>query len=270
MDCFRIPLVPSEISHGFFGRRGGVSQGVYATLNCAHGIGDEEHHVTENRLRTLQALFPNKPASDPVPLIVNKQIHSTTVHLVTQDHGLPSSPLEGDGLVTQIPQVALAVMTADCAPILFYCPISKTIGACHAGWRGAFHGVIQETVATMVSVGAQVTHMISMVGPCIAQASYEVDEAFRQNFMDQSPLHQCFFIPSPVDNASHKWNFDLRGYVTHQLQAAGINRIEHIALDTYAEETLLFSCRRNSHQQHSRFGDQVSLIALAYSESPFK
>ena len=262
MDCFRIPLFIPEISHGFFGRRGGVSQGVYATLNCAHGIGDQEHRVTENRLRTLQALFPNNPASDPVSLIVNKQIHSTTVHLITQDHDLQSSLLEGDGLVTQIPHLALAVMTADCAPVLFYCPISKTIGACHAGWRGAFHGVIQETIATMVSVGAQVPHMISMVGPCIAQASYQVDEVFRQNFMGQSLLHQSFFIPSQVSNASDKWNFDLRGYVTHRLQETGINRIEHITLDTYAEETLLFSCRRNAHQQKSRFGDQFSLIAL--------
>lgn len=259
MDCFRIPLVPPEIRHGFFGRRGGVSQGIYATLNCAHGIGDKESHVTENRLRALRALFPERSASDPAPLVVNTQVHSTTVHLVTTDH---HPPLAGDGLVTQTPQLALAVMTADCAPILFYCPISKTIGACHAGWRGAFHGVIQETIATMVSVGAQVTHIISMVGPCIAQASYQVDEAFRQNFMGQSMLHQRFFIPSQVSNTSHKWNFDLRGYVTHQLQETGVNRIEHIALDTYTEETLLFSCRRNAHQQQSRFGDQFSLIAL--------
>ena len=186
------------------------------------------------------------------PLVRLKQVHSSAVFPVTQaDKALP----EGDALVTDRPGLALGIVTADCAPVLLADPAAGVIGAAHAGWRGALGGVLENTVAAMVSLGAEPANIVAAIGPTIAQASYEVDEGFRDAFDDGDTR---FFLSGRPGHCQ----FDLPAYVAHRLQAAGVGLVEDLGEDTYAQPGRFFSYRRATHRSQPTNGRQISMIGL--------
>lgn len=186
------------------------------------------------------------------PLVRLKQVHSSAVFAVTQaDKALP----EGDALVTDRPGLALGIVTADCAPVLLADRAAGVIGAAHAGWRGALGGVLENTVAAMVSLGAEPANIVAAIGPTIAQASYEVDKAFRDAF---EAADARFFAPG----RSGHWQFDLPAYAAHRLQCAGVGQVEDLGEDTYAQPGRFFSYRRATHRAEAANGRQISMIAL--------
>lgn len=242
-----------RVRHGFFTRQGGVSAGIYASLNCGYGSNDQPVNVTENRRRALALI-----ALPPEALATTYQIHSADVVEVTQPWPQEARP-RVDAMVTTRPSIALGIATADCAPVLLADPAAGVIGAAHAGWRGAVNGVIEAVVRAMVERGAQPARMSAAVGPCIAQASYEVGPEFPQPFLQQDPENRRFFIPSK--RAGH-FMFDLPGYVVSRLQRLGIGEAASVARDTCAEADLFFSYRRMTLAGDKDYGRGLSVIAL--------
>jgi len=247
------------IAHGFFGRAGGVSAGIYDSLNCGPGSGDDPNSVTENRRLALAALAPQSQTKEDVRLISLSQIHSAIVHVMPHDGGASQSRPQGDAMVTAVPGLALAILTADCAPVLLADPQAKVIGAAHAGWKGALGqeggGVLEAALAAMEKLGAMRNRIHAAVGPCISQDNYEVGGEFRERFVEQ----RRFFIPS--DKEGH-YRFNLPGYVAHRLTAAGIESVETLDVCTYPPENGFFSFRRTTHAGESDYGRQLSAIML--------
>lgn len=239
------------VAHGFLGRRGGVSHGLVSGLNVGLGADDDARDVAENRARAVAAVAPG------ARLVTVYQVHSADC-VVAGEWGDAHRP-HADAAVTDRPGLVLGIVTADCAPILLADREAGVVGAAHAGWKGAFGGVAEATVAAMVALGARRESIAAAIGPCIAQASYEVDEGFRVRFLAQEAGHQRFFAPGRVGH----WHFALEAYVAHRLAEAGVGRIEPLSRDTYAEEEGFFSFRRATHRGEATYGRQFSLIALA-------
>lgn len=240
-----------DVPHGFLGRRGGVSAGEMAGLNVGPGSGDDPEALRENQARAVAALLPG------AALALVHQTHSPIVVTVTEPWPLDRRP-EADAMVTDRPGLLLGILTADCAPVLFADAEARVVGAAHAGWRGAFSGVTDATIAAMEKLGAQRGRIVAAVGPCIALDSYEVDEAFRTRFLEQSPHNHYVFSDGPAG----KPHFDLEAYVVSRLTAAGIGEVEALGQDTYAQPDRFFSFRRATHRGESAYGRQVSLIGL--------
>jgi len=238
------------VPHGFLSRRGGVSTGLLAGLNCGPGSGDEAALVTENRARAVAAVAPG------ARLVTVYQVHSPVCVTLDEPWDDEARP-EADAIVTDRPGVILGILTADCAPVLLADREAGVVGAAHAGWKGAIGGVTDNTIAAMEALGARRERIAAAVGPCIAQASYEVDEAFRDRFVADSTDNAAFFIPGQPAHCQ----FDLSGYVAHRLAAAGIARIEELGLDTYAAPDRFYSFRRSTHHGEPAHGHQISLIA---------
>jgi YfiH family protein len=231
--------------HGFFTRRGGVSQGAYASLNCGLRGEDDPDHVAANRARAAAAL-----AAAPAALVTLRQVHGARVLRVTAP--LDATREEADALVTDRPGVVLGVLTADCAPVLFEDRAAGVIGAAHAGWRGAAGGVLEATVEAMEALGAARARIAAVIGPCIAQSSYEVREDLRAAVGDVR-----FFTPGR--DAAH-FQFDLAGFCAHRL--SGIGSIAILAADTCADEARFFSHRRRTRAGGGPLGHQLSAITL--------
>jgi YfiH family protein len=246
-------LTVPHVVHGFFTRLGGVSTGVYATLNCGPGSNDAPQHVTENRRLAMECMGIPEPM-----LCTVHQVHGADVVFVTKPWTAASRP-KADAMVTRAAGVALGVLAADCAPVLFADPVARVVGAAHSGWQGAFKGVLEETVKAMVRLGARPGAIRAAVGPCIAQASYEVGSEFRDRFLQRDEAFQRFFIPS--SRADH-FLFDLPGFVESRLHAAGVSQVERLDRDTYAESDTFFSYRRTTHRGEPDYGRQLSAIAL--------
>ncbi|MDH3738969.1 MAG: peptidoglycan editing factor PgeF [Alphaproteobacteria bacterium] len=242
-----------NIRHGFFTRRGGTSEGVYASLNCGLGSDDDKARVHENRHRAMRDVGL---ADDALRTVY--QVHSANV-VVVHDGAEDTAATRADALVSAVPGIALGVLAADCAPVLFADPEQSIIGAAHSGWRGALSGVIEATVAAMAGLGADPSRMIAVVGPCIAQDSYEVGADFPQPFQAQDAANDRFFAPGRRDG---HLQFDLAGYVLSRLAAAGIAQPSALGADTYADEDL-FSYRRTCHRGEPDYGRNLSVIALA-------
>jgi len=242
-----------DIAHGFFGRTGGVSTGIFASLNCGPGSADERENVIENRRRALMAL-----ASPDARLLTLHQIHSAEAVIVTEPWEMGKGP-QGDAMATNVPGFTLGVLTADCAPVLLADVEARVIGAAHAGWKGALAGVIESAVAAMEYLGAERNRILATVGPCISQTNYEVGPELRTKFVDASPTNAVFFIPSA---RSDYWRLDLGGYVVHRLRHAGIESVERISGCTYAQEGDFFSFRRVTHRGAKDYGRQLSAILL--------
>jgi len=238
--------------HGFFGRRGGVSTGAVAGLNCGLGSGDDPRSVETNRRLAADAILPGAPLASVY------QIHSPTAVIVNGAAPYGERP-QADALVTDKPGLLLGVVTADCAPVLLADPEAGVIGAAHAGWRGAMAGVTDQAIAAMISLGARVDRIAVAVGPCIARASYEVDHAFAERVLADDPANERF-LGEGADGNPH---FDLEAYVVARLAAAGVTRIEAAGLDTYALEDRFYSYRRATHRHEPTYGRQLSLIGLA-------
>ena len=243
--------VLAGVPHGFLGRRGGVSTGELAGLNVGYGSKDDRDAIGENRRLAIEAVLPG------AELVTVHQVHSADA--VYADHAWSQEDRpHADALVTDRPKLLLGILTADCAPVLLADNEAGVIGAAHAGWRGALAGVTDSTLAAMEKLGARRHRIAAAVGPCITQLSYEVDEDFRQRFRDEEPGSGRFF----VESASGKPHFDLPAYVVHRLIAAGIEQVEALHLDTYAEPDRFYSYRRATHRGDADYGRQASLIAL--------
>lgn len=237
--------------HGFLGRQGGVSTGLVAGLNVGLGSGDDPAAIAENRLRALATVAPG------AQLVTVFQVHSAEVAVATSPWPDAARP-HADALVTDQPGLALGILTADCAPVLLADTEAGVIGAAHAGWKGAIAGVTDTTVTAMEKLGAHRTRIRAVVGPCIGQTSYEVDDGFRARFVAASADNDRFFAPGRPGHA----RFDLPGYVAHRLKAFGVGRVEALALDTLELAGRFYSFRRATLAGEPDYGRQISLIAL--------
>ena len=244
------------VSHGFFTRQGGVSSGIYASLNIGLGSRDERAAVLENRTRVASLM-----GVAPGALLSPYQHHSPDA-IVVDAPWEPDAQPRGDALVTDRPGIALAISTADCGPVLFADPQARVIGAAHAGWRGAFTGVLEATLAAMQQLGARNERVVAVLGPTISRANYEVGEEFVTRFLEADTANQRFFSPS--ENAGHAM-FDLPAYILARLQAAGVAIAANLDRCTYAQEELFFSFRRATHRGEPDYGRLVSAIALSGS-----
>ena len=243
------------IRHGFFDRRGGVSEGIYASSNVGLGSRDNRDHVLENRRRTAESL------GIPVDhLLTLYQVHSADV--VTVKKAGDASGKKADAMVTNQPGLALCALSADCAPVLFADGHAGVVGSAHAGWGGAFRGVLEATVTAMETLGAKREAITAVIGPCIAQKSYEVGPEFLERFVEADARNDRFFVPS--DRKNHV-RFDLPGYGLARLKAAGIQHCSWTGQDTCGEAESFFSYRRSVLQGEPDYGRQISGIRLVSS-----
>lgn len=250
LDVVRVPAL-SGVAHGFLGRRGGVSTGLYASLNAGLGSGDDPAHVRENRARAVAAVAPG------AALVSLYQVHGRDVVQVNGPVADDERP-RADAMVTATPGLALGILTADCAPVLLADGEAGVIGAAHAGWKGALAGVLPATVAAMAALGAEPGRIVAAIGPCIARASYEVDDGFRLRLLAEDAENDRFFA---AGRAGHH-QFDLEGFAMASLAGAGLRTIIATGIDTYADEARWFSYRRTTHRGEPDYGRQLSLISL--------
>jgi purine-nucleoside/S-methyl-5'-thioadenosine phosphorylase / adenosine deaminase len=244
----------AAVRHGFFTRDGGVSEGLYASLNCGLGSGDHPERVRENRSLAMRRL-----GLAPEALVTAYQVHSARVAVVEAPWPAEARP-QVDGMVTRSRGVALGILTADCAPVLLADPRAGVIGAAHAGWRGAKSGILAETVMAMLELGARVENIDAAVGPCIRHDSYEVGPEFRSAFVADEPATANLFRRS--DREGH-FRFDLAGYVAGKLSAIGIKALSVLPYDTFADTDRFFSYRRVTLAGGGGYGRLLSTIALA-------
>ncbi len=257
----------SNVRHGFFTRRGGVSTGVYATLNASFGSGDDPRQVARNRALAMEML-----GLPPEALATAYQVHGTTVAVVDAPWPRATAP-EADGLVTRRPGVALGVLTADCVPLLLADGRAGVVAAAHAGWRGAAAGIVEEVIEAMCALGAKRGNIAATVGPCIAKESYEVGPEFPalvlgepsspERAESQQAGDHDLFRPSPRDG---HYQFDLETYVLRRAEAAGLARIAKCRADTLRDEDRFFSYRRAYLRGERDYGRCLSAIALALEE----
>ena len=238
-----------NIKHGFFHRTGGVSEGIYASLNIGYGSNDDQEKVIQNRKIAIKALDSNLKEENLNTLY---QIHSDKVHIVTDNF---EGKIEADAMVTDAKNVAIGILTADCTPVLFADAENGIIGGAHAGWKGAFGGILENTVDEMKKLGAK--NIVAAIGPTIRQASYEVDSTFRDRFINDNSLNSQFFIPSSKEG---HYMFDLPSYVKSRLAKLGLVAIDDVGIDTYPEENDLFSYRRTCHKGEADYGRNLSVI----------
>lgn len=241
------------VRHGFFTRRGGVSSGIFDSLNCGLGSGDAIDNVATNRSRAMARL-----GYTPESLVTLYQVHSPTVIEVEEPWTRENAP-KADAMVTTRPGLALGILTADCAPVLFADRRARVVGAAHAGWRGAVGGVLEATVAAMAKHGARPETMVAAIGPCIAQRSYEVGPEFPAPFIAADPADAAFFTPGA--RAGH-YMFDLPGYIARRLRKLGLGDVHQMPHDTCGEEDLFFSYRRACLRGEKDYGRDLSAIAL--------
>ena len=241
-----------NIRHAFFTRQGGVSEGIYASLNGGIGSSDEPDRVKENRRRMADTL-----SVAPDALISVYQVHSPDAVLVEGPWG-PERP-KADAMVTKMPGLALAITTADCGPVLFADPEGGVIGAAHAGWRGAVTGILESTVEAMERLGAERSRIVAVLGPTISREAYEVGPEFVQRFSEEAPGYEHFFRPSEKPDRAM---FDLPGFIGARLNAAGIGSFTNLGLCTYSDEERFFSYRRTTHRRESDYGRLISAITL--------
>ena len=241
------------IRHGFLTRHGGVSKGIYRSLNCGLGSKDDGAAVVENRVRALRMAGLAEDS-----LVTAYQVHSAKVAMVDDAWQRDNRP-EVDGLVSRTPGVSLGILTADCVPVLFADPEAGVIGAVHAGWKGAVTGVLPETIEAMIALGAGRDRIRAGVGPAIAQKSYEVGPEFPQRFIDLDPANAKYFTTS---TRCRHFMFDLVGFVAQQLAALGLAAVEVAGNDTCAEADDFFSYRRTTLQREPDYGRQISIIGL--------
>ncbi len=239
------------VSHGFFTRHGGASQGIYASLNCGLGSNDHAAAVHENRVRVTVRLGARA-------LITAHQIHSSTA-VVVQDALAEADRPHADAMVTATPGLAVGVLAADCAPVLFADLEARVIGAAHAGWRGAIGGVLEATLSAMEGLGARRTRIRAVVGPCIGQSAYEVGFDFKQQFLERDPDSLDFFAEPALGDRPH---FDLAGYAVNRLARAGLSQIGTIGACTFADSRDFFSFRRSQARKEADYGRQISAIVL--------
>ena len=241
----------APLAHGFFTRKGGASSGVFAGLNCGQGSSDQSEIVALNRARVAEAL-----ALTPETLVSVHQVHSPdVVHVTAPQADKPRA----DAMVTATPGLGLAILTADCQPVLFADTSAGVIGAAHAGWKGAEAGVLEATVDAMETLGARAENISAVIGPCISQRAYEVGQEFFERFMDEDPEAARFFTNG---QAADKYLFDLPSFGLSRLRARGVGQTSWTGHCTYADEARFYSYRRTTHRAEKDYGRLVSVIRL--------
>jgi polyphenol oxidase len=249
LDIITSPLL-APLRHGFFGRAGGASSGVFAGLNCGYGSSDQHEAVTINRARVAGAL-----QVPPDRLLGVTQVHSADVVTVID----PSTPRPtADALVTALPGLALSILTADCQPVLFADPVAGVIGAAHAGWKGALSGVLEATVKAMLALGANAADIRAVIGPAISQRAYEVGPEFYETVMAGDDGAGRFFAAGTGD----RLQFDLPGFGLYRLRQAGVGHAEWTRHCTYADPARFFSYRRSVHAKEADYGRLIAAIRL--------
>jgi YfiH family protein len=246
-----LPLESHRVQHAFFGREGGLSEGMYAGLNCGAGSHDNPHHVAQNRMRVAQHF-----GTSSAQLCTLYQIHSPDV---VQVNSPTQGEIKADAMVTTMPGLVLGILTADCAPVLLADEEAGVVAAAHAGWKGAATGVIERTVEAMQEAGAVRGRITAAIGPCIAQASYEVGPDFIDALRRAGAPPSAFIKPNTKRGYGQ---FDLQGFVKQRLQNAGVAKVTALSMDTYANEPHFFSYRRTTHRGELDYGRQISCIAL--------
>jgi YfiH family protein len=242
------------IRHAFFSRAGGVSTGVYEGLNGGTGSSDKPEHIAENRARMAAAV-----GVKPEHFLTAYQIHSPDVVVAETPWPQDARP-KADAIVTKVPGLAIGISTADCGPVLFADPHARVLGAAHAGWRGAFGGVIESTLAAMERLGADRARVVAAAGPMISQPNYEVGQELVDRFLAADPANARFFVPAA--RPGHAL-FDLPGYVVSRLEAAGVGQIENLAVCTYGNPSQFYSYRRSTHRAEPDYGRHINAIALS-------
>ena len=240
------------LRHAFFTREGGVSDGIYDSLNGGLGSRDNPANVAENRRRMAERL-----GVEPAHFLNVHQIHSPDVIVATGPWETPVRP-KADAIVTRAEGLAIGVTTADCGPILFVDPKARVIGAAHAGWKGALTGILESTIDAMEKLGAERNSVVAAIGPLIRQPSYEVGKEFVERFIDADAENTLFFLPGERDGHAM---FDLPGFIRMRLENAGVVMIDDLGFDTYADERC-YSYRRSVHRKESDYGRHVHAIAL--------
>lgn len=241
------------IRHGFFTRQGGVSEGIYGSLNCGLGSNDDRSQVIINRDRVAGHLGARAGS-----VVTVYQIHSATALVI--DKPFEGAVPKADALVTGTPGVVVAALAADCTPVLFADPKAGVVAAAHAGWRGAVAGIVESTVAAMETLGATRSDIIAAIGPCIHQPNYEVGPDLMAQFVAADPAHSRYFI---VPTGKSKAHFDLPGFVADRVATAGIVRFDLSPRCTYADPALFYSYRRTTHRGEPDYGRQISAIVVA-------
>lgn len=241
------------IQHAFFSRRGGVSSGIYESLNCGYGSRDDPKKVLANCEIAMGQL-----GSGAEELATVHQCHSAKVVKVVMPWAREDRP-KADAMVTDRPSIALGILTADCGPVLFADSLSGVVGATHAGWRGAVGGILEATIQAMEKLGAKRNRIAAALGPCIRQPSYEVDDEFKQRFLDVEACYEIFFKPGL---RKHHPMFDLAGFIMNRLGNLDIGFVEDVGIDTYPPAEGFFSYRRSTHLQEADYGRELSVIIL--------
>ena len=241
------------IRHGFGTRQGGVSGGIYATLNCGVGSKDDQGDVAENR-----RLFAKRLGAPPDRLVTPYQIHSAKVATVEKTWARGDAP-KADGVVTAQRGIAIAISTADCVPVLFADHEANVVGAAHAGWRGALSGVLEAVLGAMEGLGADRARISAAIGPAISQAAYEVGEEFEAKFLAEDAASARFFEREGQNSRPH---FNLTGYVAARLHAAGTGAVDDLKICTYDDPDRFFSYRRSCHNSEADYGRQISAILI--------
>ena len=238
-----------SIKHGFFNSVGGVSSGLYKSLNCGVGSKDKKINVINN-LKIVSKKIGTK--KNKLTLLI--QVHSNKIYFLNK---IPKKKLIGDGLLTNSKNMAIAILTADCAPILFYDPKKSIIGAAHAGWKGAYNKIAVKMINYFKKKGSNLNDLYVIIGPCISQNNYEIKEDFRKKFLNQSLSNKKHF-----KKEKNKIYFDLRGYIFQQLKNKGIKNIEIIKKDTFSPKNKFFSARRSLKNKINDYGRNISIIMI--------
>lgn len=242
----------SPLRHGFFTRRGGASSGIYSGLNCGGGSGDQTEIVAINRARVAKAMDV-----EPRALVGVHQVHSADV-LRVSDLEMDTRPHRADAMVTDLPGIALSVLSADCMPVLLADQEAGVIGAVHAGWRGALAGVLEATLDAMEDLGADRAEISAVIGPCISQRAYEVGPEFLDAFMAEDPGYTWFF----ANGNEGRYLFDLPGFGLHRLRESGVGHAEWTRHCTYSQADQFYSYRRSVHAGEADYGRLISAIRL--------
>jgi len=239
----------NNISHGFFNRLGGYSNGIYKSLNCGAGSNDNKKNIKKNIKKVCNKIKCNKSK-----LVLLNQIHSNKVYSLKT---ISKKNLKGDSLITDKRKLALGILTADCAPIFVFDPYKNIIAAIHAGWKGAYKKIIHKTINEFKKKGSDIKNLIAVIGPCISKYRYEVKNDFLKKFLNQNQKNIRFFIFK-----KNKIFFSLNGYIKNQLKETGINRIEIINKDTYLKKNNFFSARRSLKKNNHDYGRNISIIMI--------
>ena len=241
-----------NLRHCFFSRKDGVSKGSYNSLNCGLGSDDKR----ENVLKNLE-LVSNRIGCKKEFLITLNQKHSNRVIYLNDKKNLKNK-LIGDALVTNIKNIGISILTADCAPIIFYDPIKKIIGCAHAGWKGALNGIIENTIKKFEELNSKSKDIIAVIGPCIGKNNYEVKEDFIIKFIEKNEKNKKFFYKKN----DKQFTFDLRGFINQEIFNLNIKNIENIEMDTYSEKEFFYSYRRARHYNEKDYGRCISVIIM--------